>query len=241
MPFQALTWAKFAGSAKVDTFEKSALLVKKQITATVSNVMFVRGLFDEDDYDMKSFDGVPLRILKANPKNPMAQKAASHLRGAFDALEKRYLRKLKMVIYLDPKKPDEAHEVYSVKVSYPDGLPALDVDGLGRGKRSASDLLRTTLELTEGLDPLPNTVYIRFRMDYYDENTPEDYEPPGFERPSKDLVLPEGTRSLRAGSVLTSFHKLGVKVEAKPGVSQSPDRLYPQMETSQGSPSHAIS
>ena len=132
MPFQALTWAKFAGSAKVDTFEKSALLVRKQITATVSNVMFVRGLFGEDDYNMKSFDGVLLRILKAKSRDPMAQKVASYLIGAFDALEKRYLRKLKMVIYLDPEKPDEAHEVYSVKVSYPDGLPARDVDGLGR-------------------------------------------------------------------------------------------------------------
>ena len=171
----------------------------------------------------------------------MAQKVTSYLIGAFDALEKRYLRKLKIVIYLDPEKPDEAHEVYSVKVSYPDGLPALDVDGLGRVKRSASDLLRTTLELTDGLDPLPNTVYIRFRMDYYDENTPQDYEPQGFERHSKDLVLPEGTRSLRAGNVLTSFHRLGVKVKAKPGVVQSPDHLYSQMETSQGSIFHDVS
>ena len=190
--FQVQTWAKFAGSAKVDTFEKSAKQVKKQITATVSNVLYVRGLFDEDDYAMKSFDGVHLRIIQANTRDPMAQKVSSYLIGAFDALEKRYLRNLKMVIYLDPEKPDEAHEVYSVKVSYPDGLPALDDDGLGRVKRSTFDLLKNTLEITEGLDPLPNTVYLSFRMDYYDEHTPEDYEPPGIESHPRDLVLPEG-------------------------------------------------
>ena len=90
------------------------------------------------------------------------------------------------------------------------------------------------------MDPLPNTVYLSFKMDFYDEDTPEDYEPPGFEQHPWDLVLPEGTRSLKAGSVLTNFHSLNAKVQAKPGVAQSPGHLYPQMETSQGSPFHEI-
>ena len=77
--FQVQTWAKFAGSAKVDTFEKSAKQVKKQITATVSNELYVRGLFDEDDYAMKSFDGVPLRTLKAKSKDPMHYGASKEL------------------------------------------------------------------------------------------------------------------------------------------------------------------
>ena len=235
---QDLTWAQFAGSAKVDTFKRSAQLVKKQITATISNILFVRGFFDEEDYERKSFEGLPLRILKAKSKNLMAKQVASWLTGAFDALEKRYLRKLKMVIYLDPDEPDQAYEVYSIKVSYPEGSPALDVDGL---VGSTKDLLKTTLELTEGFDSLPNTKYLSFRMEYYDEDTPADYEPPGFERNPGNLVLPEGTRNLRAGSVLTSFHKVGVKVNAKPGVVQSPDHLYPQMESSQGSQLHVVS
>ena len=230
----------------MDTFERSAIFVKKQIAATISNVLFVRGFFDEDDYERKSFEKVPLRILKEKSNNPMAKKVASWLTGAFDALEKRYLRKLKMVIYLDPEMPDHAYEVYSIKVSYPEGLPALDVDGLaqvrlGQVKRSTEDLLKTTLELTQGLDPLPSTAYLSFRMEYYDEDTPADYEPPGFERNPERLVLPEGTRSLRAGNVLTSFHSLGVKVKAKPGDVQSPDQLYSQMETSQGSIFHDVS
>ena len=209
--------------------------------------MFVRGFFDEDDYERKSFDKVPLRILKEKSNNPMAKKVASWLTGAFDALEKRYLRKLKMVIYLDPEKPDHAYEVYSIKVSYPEGLPALDVDGLGQVKqlgqvkRSTKDLLETTLKLTQGLDPLPSTAYLNFRMEYYDEDTPADYEPPGFERHPGKLVLREGTRSLRAGNVLTNFHSLGFNVKAKPGVAQSPDQLYLQMETSQGSIFHDVS
>ena len=136
-----------------------------------------------------------------------------------------------MVIYLDPEKPDHAHEVYSIKVSYPEGLPALDVDGV---KRSTKDLLKTTLLLTEGLDPLPKTAYLSFKLEY-NEDTPEDYEPLGFERTPEDLVLPEGARYLRAGSVLTSFHRVDVKVV------QSPDHLYTEMETSQGSPLHVIS
>ena len=111
-----------------------------------SDILFVRKCFDEDDYAKKSFDGVPVRILKAKSKDPMVQKITSYLVRAFDALEKRYLRKLKLVIYLDPEKPEQAHEVYSIKVSYHEGFPALDVVGLENLKHSTNSLLKTTLE-----------------------------------------------------------------------------------------------
>ena len=125
--------------------------------AVFSSIRFVRGLFEGTDYDKKRFDGVPLCVLKAKSRDPDAKKVASQILGAFDALEKRYLRKLKIIIYLAPDQPNVAHEIYTIKVSYHEGLPALDVDGLEQLKTSASALIRGTLHLTEGLDHLPLT------------------------------------------------------------------------------------
>ena len=175
--------------------------------------MYVRRLFDEQDYVKKRFDRVPLYILKANSKDPDAKKVASQILGAVDALEKRYLRKLKMIIYLDPDQPNVAHEIYTIKVSYHEGLPALDVDGLEQLKTSASALIRGTLQLTQGLDALPTTAYIGFKLDYVDEDTPEDYEPPGFQQYSETLVVPTGSRRLEIGKMTTSYHSVGLKVQ----------------------------
>ena len=234
------TWAQFAGSAEVDTFEKSMLLAKKFIIASFSNILFVRNCFDEQDYAKKVLNGerrVPLRILSSKSKNPEAKKFASYLSGALDALEKKYLRKLKMVIYLDPEQPDQAHEIYTIKVSYPEGM--VGVIGLSEVKKSTTALLYNTLLMTEGLDPLPETAYLGLILDY-NEDTPDDYEPPSFENYSRDLVPPEGTRRVRVGRASTNFHSLELKMSARPGVNQSPGHDYQQQETSQGSQSHVI-
>ena len=61
------------------------------MAAFLSSIMFVRGLFEETDYEKKSFDGVPLCVLKAKSKDKDAKKVASQILGAFDALEKRFL------------------------------------------------------------------------------------------------------------------------------------------------------
>ena len=118
-----------------------------------------------------------------------------------------------MIIYLDPDQPNVAHEIYTIKVSYHEGLPELDVDGLEQLKTSARDLIRGTLQLTEGLDDLPQTAYIGFTLDYVDEDTPEDYEPPGFQQYSETLVVPTGSRRLEMGKMTTSYHSVGLKVQ----------------------------
>ena len=41
--------------------------------------------------------------------------------GAFDALEKKYLRELMLVVYKDQANTDIVEEIYTFKFSYPDG------------------------------------------------------------------------------------------------------------------------
>ena len=226
---------------KFKTELESLTFTKKLMTATISNILFVRNIFGDDAFAKKSLDGIPLRILKEKSSDPRAKSFANWLVGAFDALKKKYLRGVTLVILLDPASQEDAHEAYSIKVTYPGGLPSCEVVGtiLGQVQNSTKNLLQAILMLTEGLDPLPETAYIALRLSYYDENTPEDYEPRGFQSAEKELVLPAASSRVKFGKVSTVHHCLTFNMHAKPGSSSQEDQvlndqaLHSQMSQSQ--------
>ena len=196
------------------------------MSATISNILFVRNIFGDDDFAKKSLDGVPLRILKEKSSDPRARSFATWMLQAFDALKKKYLRALTMVILLDPTFPEVTHEAYTIKVSYPGGLPTCEVLGaLGQVQNSTRDLLRGILMLTETLDPLPETAYLALRLAYYDENTPADYEPLGFQSAEKELILPASNMKVKVGKVSTGHHSLSLSIHARPGASSQQEQI----------------
>ena len=205
---------------------ESLTFTKKLMSATISNILFVRNIFGDDDFAEKSLDGVPLRILKEKSSDPRARSFATFLLEAFDALKKKYLRTLTMVILLDPTIPEVTHEAYTIKVSYPGGLPTCEVLGaLGQVQNSTRDLLKGVLMLTEKLDPLPETAYLALRLSYYDENTPADYEPRGFQSAEKELILPASNMKVAMGKVSTGHHSLSVSIHARPGASSQEEQF----------------
>ena len=196
------------------------------MTATISNILFVRNVFGDDAFAKKSLDGIPLRILKEKSSDPRAKSFANWLLGAFDALKKKFLRAVTLVIFLDPASPEDAHEAYTIKVTYPGGRPSCEVVGtLGEVQGSTRNLLQAILVLTDGLGPLPETAFIALRLSYYDENTPEDYEPRGFQSAEKELVLPIGSSRVKMGKVSTAHHSLTFNMHAKPGSSSQEEQL----------------
>ena len=64
------------------------------MTATISNILFVRNIFGDDAFAKKSLDGIPLRILKEKSSDVKAKSLANWLMRAFDALKNKYLRTL---------------------------------------------------------------------------------------------------------------------------------------------------
>ena len=206
------------------------------MTATISNILFVRNIFGDDAFAKKSLDGIPLRILKEKSSDLKAKSLANWLMGAFDAMKNKYLRTLTLVIFLDPAFPEDTHEAYTIKVTYPGGLPSCEVVGtLSQVQNSTRDLLQAILMLTDGLDPLPETAYLALRLSYYDENTPQDYEPKGFQSAEKELILPAASTRVKIGKVSTAHHSLSFNVHAKPGggSSQEDQLLNDQFHQSQ--------
>ena len=79
--------------------------------------------------------------------------------------------------------------------------------------------------LTETLDPLPETAYLALRLAYYDENTPADYEPRGFQSAEKELILPASNMKVKVGEVSTGHHSLSVSIHARPGASSQQEQI----------------
>jgi len=198
--------------AKQETELQSLTFVKKLVSATMSTVTYLRNVFDEKAYNKKSLDGVPLRILNSRTSCDKAKTFGKWLLGAFEAIEKKYLRELALVIYEDAAHPEEVKEVYTVKVSYPGGLPSCKVSGVsGVVQDHTKNLLQAILAHTQGLAPLPTNAYLSLRLEYYEEVTPPDYEPTGFS--STELQLPLG-HGAELGRVATDHHALAFKVHA---------------------------
>ena len=79
--------------------------------------------------------------------------------------------------------------------------------------------------LTENLDPLPETAYLALRLSYYDENTPADYEPRGFQSAEKELILPASNMKFKVGKVSTGHHSLSLSIHARPGASSQQEQI----------------
>ena len=58
-------------------------------------------------------------------------------------------------------------------------------------KQDTASLLRTLLDHTKGLPPLPDNCFITVDLTYYDEMVPIDYQPEGFKE-STIFQVPSG-------------------------------------------------
>jgi len=215
------TWSKCFPS-KFSTETSSFTFVKKLVTVAVSNISYLRTMFPEKAYATKSLDGLSIKVLKANNDCPEARKLARWLLGAFDALEKKYLRELILVVYEDEASPEIVQEAYTFKFSYPDGQANCQ---LLQGKKevqtisendiykSTQNLLRTLVIITQGMSPIKES-NMTMKLTYYDEVTPSDYEPEGFlPTPLVQLQLPTGSE-VKSGCVSTLFHSIQLGVQA---------------------------
>ena len=212
---------------KIETRTKSCLFVKKLLTVSVSNITYLRSMFPEEAYANKSMDGLPLKILKENNKVKEAATLASWLVGAFDPIEKGYLKELLLLVYLDSSCRETILEMYTFQFSYSgthvscqvlQGEEKKEVGVIDQNSvyKSTRHLLKQIISLTQSLRPLPSTAFLSMKLLYYDDVTPEDYEPPGYgPAVNVDAETPLGRFDTVAGEVSTRHHTIHLRVQAR--------------------------
>ena len=228
---------------KVDTQLQSVTFVKKLLATSISTITYVRSMFDEEAYAKKSLGGVKLRILREKNGTAQGEMMAGWLVGAFDAIEKGYLKELILFVYLDQNKPEEVYEKYTYQFQFDDegnasfnllqGNSVKEQFNMNKLMDTTRSLLRNVLVMTEGLSPLPDSAYISMKLTYQD-HTPDDYEPEGFSATTlTEAPMPEGSFSVSIGHVSTKHHNMRIKVDARQdqNVVVNNNYLDSQMET----------
>uniref|UniRef100_A0A670JZY0 HORMA domain-containing protein n=1 Tax=Podarcis muralis TaxID=64176 RepID=A0A670JZY0_PODMU len=117
-------------------------------------------------------------------------------------------------------------EFYRFKFKYSRNGPQMDFDsGDTQGnftnggnseeiKQASILLIRKLYVLMQNLGPLPNDITLTMKLFYYNDVTPNDYQPPGFKEGNiSDCLLFDGEPvNLKVGSVSTGFHIMKVRV-----------------------------
>ncbi|RWS17720.1 HORMA domain-containing protein 2-like protein [Dinothrombium tinctorium] len=227
----SLTSQRIEEKSKSETFfaqevksECESLLHMKKLTAIAfSTVLYLREVFDESAYGERKHENFVFRILSERSDCKEATQIVRLIKGAFDALEKKYLREIIFGFYTDLKKPNDLIEAYSFKYSYNDGGKHFNLTfnnfELNSSSRKLSLNLQTEKSLKQlltfarSLSSLPSECYLTMKLRYYDDVTPKEYEPPGFKSCVAENFRINGKRlNVTTGLVETDFHSLQMKV-----------------------------
>ncbi|NWV63313.1 HORM2 protein, partial [Malurus elegans] len=202
----------------ITTEQQSLVLVKRLLAISVSCITYMRGLFPESSYGTRYLDDLCLKILREDKSCLGSLQIVKWIQGCFDALEKQYVSVF--FTFLN----GTLTELYQFKFKYKNKVPQMDISsnqtefvtGLCSKdvKQASRRLLRTLYLLMQNLRPLPNDITLTMKLLYYNDVTPEDYQPPGFKEDtgSGDLLFGGDPVNLRVGSVSTDFHLMKVKV-----------------------------
>uniref|UniRef100_M4A3H1 HORMA domain containing 1 n=1 Tax=Xiphophorus maculatus TaxID=8083 RepID=M4A3H1_XIPMA len=142
----------------------------------------------------------------------IAVSGITYLRGIFPG--RAYGSKY---IYTDPSNPQKVTEYYHFKIQYTTEGTQVDFESINNQKLSAMSLgntrkagillVRKLYTLMQSLGPLPENVCLNMKLGYYDEVTPQDYQPPGFsEAVGNTIEFVQEPVKLTMGKVATPYH-----------------------------------
>ena len=200
---------------------QSTVFMKKLLAVAISNIAYMRVILPEEAFSDRNLEGLNLKLLRDDKTCPFASQMIDWLKGVFDAIDKAYLRMVVLGIYRGCSDPHTLMEMYTFRFSYKDAtemeiysndLKISSASTASETKKATISLLRSLSVLIQTLRPLPDDVRVAIKLYYYDDVTPEDYEPPGFKPAETDAICMEGNPTkFHFPSVSTSFHTLRLR------------------------------
>lgn len=217
---------------------QSLAAIRNFIRVAVSCVTYLRGLCSDESYQPRQFLGLQLKqLVRSSPEADVISQWMEE--GAFDALNKGYLKALSLCIYTP--NCEELLESYCFTLSYSaDGQRAAltftgnsQSDGTVRSATTAvmrsrrkrhtrqevqqalAGIITKLVEVVEGLPPLLCERVLAMQLTYYEDVTPTTYEPPCFAPASAHLVSlhqQEQKRSTNIASLDTGHHMMSITI-----------------------------
>ncbi|XP_063850758.1 uncharacterized protein LOC135094521 isoform X1 [Scylla paramamosain] len=212
------TWS-LVFPAEQKTLQQSEAFVKKLLALGISSITYLRNIFPEGSYHEQHLDGLKLKLLVDDSSCRSSNMVVSWMRGCFQALERKYLKRLTFAI-LNRDNHKEAYETYTYKFRYTDDGPVMTGPGgpeiaarVEDTRKSTQKMLRTILFLTQSMKPLPKNICLSMKLGYYDDMTPWDYEPPCFSPINEPgFTFSSKPVTIKMGNVSTKFHSMKLYV-----------------------------
>ncbi|KAF3341691.1 essential protein for meiotic synapsis [Carex littledalei] len=219
------------------TKQDSLLLTRNLLRIAIYNISYIRGLFPEKHFNDKSVPALEMKIKKLMPMDEESRRLIDWMeKGVYDALQKKYLKTLLFCICEKMEGP--MIEEYSFSFSYPKtSEEEVHMNMTCNGnkntaatfksdtadvtpdqmRRSACKMIRTLVSLMRTLDQMPQERTILMKLLYYDEVTPEDYEPPFFRGCTENEAVNIWNRNplkMEVGNVDSKHLVLALKVKS---------------------------
>ncbi|XP_024319344.1 meiosis-specific protein PAIR2-like isoform X3 [Brachypodium distachyon] len=178
------------------------LVTRDLLHIAIYHICYIRGLFPEKYFNDKSIpalgqDQANMKIKKLMPMDANSRRLIDWMeKGVYDALQKKYLKTLLFCIC---EEEGPMIEEYAFSFSYPNSngeevVMILSLTGnekttatfksnaaevsSDKMRSSACKMVRMLVSLMRTLDQMPDERIIVMKLLYYDDVTPEDYEPP---------------------------------------------------------------
>ncbi|KAK5891753.1 hypothetical protein CesoFtcFv8_012198 [Champsocephalus esox] len=199
--------------------QQSMVVMKRLLAIAVSGITYLRGIFPEKAYGSRYVEDQKVMILKEERSCPGANQIVKWMQGCFEAIQKKYLRTVIMSIFSDPENPQKVTEYYQFRIQYTTKGAQMDFESnndntvssmsCGNTKKASILLVRKLYTLMQNLGPLPDNVCLNMKLSYYNNVTPQDYQPPGFKDADGDTMeFEKEPVQLTMGEVLTPYHTL---------------------------------
>ncbi|GFU50030.1 HORMA domain-containing protein 1 [Nephila pilipes] len=198
------------------TLEGSCLFIKKLIAVSLSAITFIRGIFPDKAYGERNLYGLRLKLLTEDCGIKSVSKFIDLIRGCYDAVEKKYLQQLSIGICQNKENRNEVIEAYNLVFSYKNDECSITCQN--RTNTFSPKLTDPTVEasllmlknisaVNDILGEMPKNAYLSLKLLYYDDVTPKDYEPPGFEPSTQaKFSFPTKTMNIALGKIDTEIH-----------------------------------
>uniref|UniRef100_A0ACD5YRN8 Uncharacterized protein n=1 Tax=Avena sativa TaxID=4498 RepID=A0ACD5YRN8_AVESA len=219
------------------TEQDSLLLTRNLLRIAIYNISYIRGLFPEKYFNDKSVPALEMKIKKLMPMDAESRRLIDWMeKGVYDALQKKYLKTLLFCIC--DKEEGPMIEEYAFSFSYPNSKGdevSMNLSRTGSKKNSATfksnaaevtpdqmrssacKMIRTLVSLMRTLDQMPDERTILMKLLYYDDVTPDDYEPPFFKGCADNEAINIWNKNplkMEIGSVNSKHLVLALKVKS---------------------------
>ncbi|RNA25528.1 HORMA domain-containing 1-like, partial [Brachionus plicatilis] len=195
----------------IQSYEDSLAYTKKLILIAISTISYLRSILPEEVFSTKEVEKMKFKIVRS--KNSDSHTLINWIKGAFDAIEKKYLSTLSLAIYADPKNPQLVLETYDFHLSYGENVNLqISKNFSQKIKLTSLRVLRTIIATISSLEELPLKLSMNMRL-IYNENVPDEYEPPGFKACNFEKYrYDQGKCRIRIGDVNCLWHQVNIEI-----------------------------